>query len=370
MYYSKTAALDRHVCELHRIITKVEPKAPQKNTSTENKCKMSKRELNNRIERLVLLAYTLRRKTTNEPFVPATEQEWAHLYMNGMCVKKYYTCQGRQVYVPKKIEDSTGRGCSDKSNKYNTYLMDCGGAGSGGGGRSGGGGGGGGITGLGNDTSGLSEVARLLRNLNDDIIKTINSAELKKLFHEAIENDEKTYNDITNNEKFIKDGNVILTYDNLLYIIIIISYSKNLKNDEINNIKKIKKKKELSELSEEEKQKISEIEKEIEKYNKLIQKATEYFEKLKTVNITTNVINENNKNEHEMVDNVLKIKTFKEIEENEKSKGNEISYPNRDSVKLLEKIQPNNNEFPLKNIYATITQDFFKNLDPQPPIEI
>ena len=71
-----------------------------------------------------------------------------------------------------------------------------------------------------------------------------------------------------------------------------------------------------------------------------------------------------------MVDNVLKIKTFKEIEENEKSKGNEISYPNRDSVKLLEKIQPNNNEFPLKNIYATITQDFFKNLDPQPPIEI
>ena len=126
----------------------------------------------------------------------------------------------------------------------------------------------------------------------------------------------------------------------------------------------------MSELSEEEKQKISEIEKEIEKYNKLIQKATEYFEKLKTVNITTNVINENNKNENEMVDNVLKIKTFKEIEENEKSKGNEISYPNRDSVKLLEKIQPNNNEFPLKNIYASITTDFFKNLDPQPPIEI
>ena len=244
MYYSKTAALDRHVCELHRIITKVEPKAPQKNTSTENKCKMSKRELNNRIERLVLLAYTLRRKTTNEPFVPATEQEWAHLYMNGMCVKKYYTCQGRQVYVPKKITDSTGRGCSDKSNKYNTYLMDCGGKGGGGKSYGGSGGsGGGGITGLGNDTSGLSEFARLLRNLNDDIIKTISSAELQKLYNEAFENDFKTFEKIDNNEKFIKDGNVFLTYDNLLYIIIIIGYSKHLKNDEINNIKKIKKKK-------------------------------------------------------------------------------------------------------------------------------
>ena len=147
MYYSKTAALDRHVCELHRIITKVEPKAPQKNASTENKCKMSKRELNNRIERLVLLAYTLRRKTTNEPFVPATEQEWAHLYMNGMCVKKYYTCQGRQVYVPKKIADSTGRGCDNRSGKYDKYLTDCGGKGSGGSGKGYGGGGSGGSAG-------------------------------------------------------------------------------------------------------------------------------------------------------------------------------------------------------------------------------
>jgi len=47
-------------------------------------------ELKNRIEELVLMAYTLRRKTRNEPLVSATEQEYAHLYIDGACAKKYY----------------------------------------------------------------------------------------------------------------------------------------------------------------------------------------------------------------------------------------------------------------------------------------
>ena len=112
MYYSKTAALDKHVEELTKIIKLIEPKALQ--LPGQEKCKISERELKNRIEQLVLMAYTLRRKTTNEPFVPATEQEWAHLYMDGACAKKYYSCQGRQVYVPRKV--------AENQNEYYIYI--------------------------------------------------------------------------------------------------------------------------------------------------------------------------------------------------------------------------------------------------------
>ena len=112
MYYSKTAALDKHVNELTKIIRLIEPKALQ--LPGQEKFKISERELKNRIEQLVLMAYTLRRKTTNEPFVPATEQEWAHLYMDGACAKKYYSCQGRQVYVPRKV--------AENQNEYYIYI--------------------------------------------------------------------------------------------------------------------------------------------------------------------------------------------------------------------------------------------------------
>ena len=118
MYYSKTAALDRHVDELNKIIRLIEPKALQ--LPGQEKCKISERELKNRIEQLVLMAYTLRRKTTNEPFVPATEQEWAHLYMDGACAKKYYSCQGRQVYVPRKVAENPCK--ISNQNEYYIYI--------------------------------------------------------------------------------------------------------------------------------------------------------------------------------------------------------------------------------------------------------
>ena len=118
MYYSKTAALDKHVNELTKIIRLIEPKALQ--LPGQEKCKISERELKNRIEQLVLMAYTLRRKTTNEPFVPATEQEWAHLYMDGACAKKYYSCQGRQVYVPRKVAENPCK--ISNQNEYYIYI--------------------------------------------------------------------------------------------------------------------------------------------------------------------------------------------------------------------------------------------------------
>jgi len=362
MYYSKTAALDRHVCELHKIITKIEPKAPQTNASTENKCKMSKRELNNRIERLVLLAYTLRRKTSNEPFVPATEQEWAHLYMNGMCVKKYYTCQGRQVYVPKKIEDSNRRGCSSGGGKYDKYLTDCGnGKGKGGGGGSvgksvsGGAGNGGGF---GTDTTGLSEVARLLRNLNNFNF----NENFDLIFDNAFKKDLKTFENIKSNKIFMIDDKVNITYDNLVFIIIIKGLLIEKKKKLISNIKELTENKEGYYTIQRQEADIGKNTLELEKINKLLTEAVQYFEELKNqqIFIPANIYSSKYKNEKKMVEKVIKIS---EIETNE-----------NESVILLNQLkdkqqkQPETIQMYQQNMYIGLVLNFFINFPEFPKL--
>ena len=330
MYYSKTAALDRHVCELHRIITKVEPKAPQKNTSTENKCKMSKRELNNRIERLVLLAYTLRRKSSNEPFVPATEQEWAHLYMNGMCVKKYYTCQGRQVYVPKKITDSTGRGCDNRSGKYDTYLTDCGGKGSGSGGAD----------------NKMSEMANVIKKFNNFLNET-NGNLIEKEFKKATEKDLKTFKNIEINPKFFEKGSVILTYDNLLYIILVL----NVFFDELKKLEtKLEDQKNRNISFPEYTRDLTPIETDLDDKLKIIEKCLDYFKDL--ITISEDEYENKNKDEVEMVKNIIIFfnLTEKSLTENVK--------PQVEILINQAKTDSKNNK---SNIYKKIYADFLTN---------
>jgi hypothetical protein len=128
MFYSKTAALAQHVGEITEILQEIYRDTDKK---------ISDIELRNRAQCLILLGYTLRRRKTNKPFVPAEKSEWIQLYNNGACAMKDYCDMGMQVYVAKKCEDVK---C--------LIVPGCAGGGGGGGGggsnKSGGGGGGGG----------------------------------------------------------------------------------------------------------------------------------------------------------------------------------------------------------------------------------
>jgi len=360
MYYSKTAALDRHVCELHKIITKIEPKAPQPNASTENKCKMSRRELNNRIERLVLLAYTLRRKSSNEPFVPATEQEWAHLYMNGMCVKKYYTCQGRQVYVPKKIADSNRRGCSSGGGKYDKYLTDCGdGKGKGGGGGNGGSGGGSGGP--------VSNYLNYIVRLTDETSKN-----QQKMMIESIKKDIKIFNNRSANA-FFPDSEMKITYENLLFIIGLILGL----NDLINQKEYAEYIYDLSRKNSRTPQEDSVLEnytndgntipiddtqnkKKITKYKELLEKANDKFEELKI--IPQNDVQNKQEIKKNEKDFVLKILEFLDFKDN-----NNQENTLKEFNKIVRESEQKNKD---GNAYAKVLPIFLENYKPPlPPIE-
>ena len=96
MFYSKTAALAQHVGEITKILNEIYRDTDKK---------ISDIELRNRAQCLILLGYTLRRRKTNKPFVPAEKSEWIQLYNNGACAMKDYCDMGMQVYVAKKCED-------------------------------------------------------------------------------------------------------------------------------------------------------------------------------------------------------------------------------------------------------------------------
>ena len=125
MFYSKTAALAQHVGEITKILQEIYRDTDKKILDI---------ELRNRAQCLILLGYTLRRRKTNKPFVPAEKSEWIQLYNNGACAMKDYCDMGMQVYVAKKCEDVK---C--------LIVPGCAGGGGGGGGggsnKSGGGGG-------------------------------------------------------------------------------------------------------------------------------------------------------------------------------------------------------------------------------------
>ena len=96
MFYSKTAALAQHVGEITKILQEIYRDTDKKILDI---------ELRNRAQCLILLGYTLRRRKTNKPFVPAEKSEWIQLYNNGACAMKDYCDMGMQVYVAKKCED-------------------------------------------------------------------------------------------------------------------------------------------------------------------------------------------------------------------------------------------------------------------------
>ena len=214
MFYSKTAALAQHVGEITKILQEIYRDTDKKILDI---------ELRNRAQCLILLGYTLRRRKTNKPFVPAEKSEWIQLYNNGACAMKDYCDMGMQVYVAKKCEDVKCLivpGCAG------------GGGGGGGGGKSGGGGskgGGGGID--------------LLQDIKDDYKHAYNLNEnyKNKQIQEIFENNlSPAYNYLINNcEKIMNDEACKLAiFDFNLYYNLILDIANILEYDNENELNK------------------------------------------------------------------------------------------------------------------------------------
>jgi hypothetical protein len=200
MFYSKTAALAQHVGEITKILQEIYRDTDKKILDI---------ELRNRAQCLILLGYTLRRRKTNKPFVPAEKSEWIQLYNNGACAMKDYCDMGMQVYVAKKCEDVKCLivpGCAGG-----------GGGGSGGGGSNKSGGGGGSNKSGGSDS--LQDIKVKYNTASDLYNDYYNHDEIKLAF----KNLEKEYNYLIDNcaTKINSDCKVILLHFNESYKLIL-----------------------------------------------------------------------------------------------------------------------------------------------------
>ena len=215
MFYSKTAALAQHVGEITKILQEIYRDTDKKILDI---------ELRNRAQCLILLGYTLRRRKTNKPFVPAEKSEWIQLYNNGACAMKDYCDMGMQVYVAKKCEDVK---C--------LIVPGCAGGGGGGGGssgksggsKSGGSKGGGG----GSNKSGGSDSLQDITDKYDHASK-INENYSHDEMDIVFENLENDYNFLINNCATISGQNCkraifnfYSSYELFLDIVTILQYS-------------------------------------------------------------------------------------------------------------------------------------------------
>ena len=209
MFYSKTAALAQHVGEITKILQEIYRDTDKKILDI---------ELRNRAQCLILLGYTLRRRKTNKPFVPAEKSEWIQLYNNGACAMKDYCDMGMQVYVAKKCEDVKCLivpGCAGG-----------GGGGSGGGGSNKSGGGGGSNKSGGSDS--LQDIKVKYNTASDLYNDYYNHDEIELAFknlttiYEYLINCEKIMNDAVCKDALINFNN---SYELFLDIVTILQYS-------------------------------------------------------------------------------------------------------------------------------------------------